>query len=62
MLGILFIVSALVGIILWYLYDRYDPTFDIIKDEVTQHKRLVVWYNDYNENGCYRTFYVITEL
>lgn len=62
MLGILFIVSALVGVILWYLYDRYDPTFDIIKDEVTQHKRLVVWYNDYNENGCYRTFYVITEL
>jgi ATP/ADP translocase len=62
MLGILFIVSALVGVILWYLYDRYDPTFDIIKDKVTQHKRLVVWYNDYNENGCYRTFYVITEL
>lgn len=62
MLGILFIVSALVGVILWYLYDRYDPTFDIIKDEVTQHKRLVVWYNDYNENGCLRTFYVITEL
>lgn len=62
MLGILFIVSALVGVILWYLYDRYDPTFDIIKDEVTQHKRLVVWYNDYSGNGCYRTFYVITEL
>ena len=62
MLGILFIGSALVGVILWYIYDRYDPTFDIIKDEVTQHKRLVVWYNDYNENGCYRTFYVITEL
>ena len=28
MLGILFIGSALVGVILWYLYDRYDPTFE----------------------------------
>ena len=62
MLGIIFIVSALVGVILWYLYDRYDPVFDIIKDEVTQHKRLIMWYNDYKENGCCRTFYVITEL
>lgn len=62
MLGILFIISALVGVILWYLYDRYDPKFDIIKDEVTQHKRLIMWYNDYKENGCCRTFYVITEL
>ena len=62
MLGILFIISALVGIILWYLYDRYDPAFDIIKDEATQHKMLIVWYNDYSKNGCYRTFYVITEL
>lgn len=62
MLGILFIISTLVGVILWYLYDRYDPTFDIIKDKVTQHKMLVMWYNDYKENGCCRTFYVITEL
>lgn len=62
MLGIIFIVSTLVVVILWYLYDRYDPTFDIIKDEVTQHKMLIVWYNNYSENGCYRTFYVITEL
>jgi ATP/ADP translocase len=62
MLGILFIVSALVGVILWYLYDRYNPTFDIIKDEITQHKMLVMWYNDYSKNRCYRTFYVITEL
>jgi ATP/ADP translocase len=62
MLGILFIVSALVGVILWYLYNKYDPKFDIIKDGVAQHKRLVMWYNDYSKNGCYRTFYVITEL
>lgn len=62
MLGIIFVVSVLIGSILWYLYDRYDPAFDIIKDEVTQHKMFVMWYNDYKENGCYRTFYVITEL
>lgn len=62
MLSILFIISMLVGAILLYLYDRYDPAFDIIKDEITQHKRLIIWYNEYKENGCYRTFYVITEL
>lgn len=62
MLGIIFIVSVLIGVILWYLYDRYDPKLDIIKDETTQHKRFVIWYNDYSRNGCYRTFYVIFEL
>ena len=63
MLGVIFIVSVIIGIILLHLYHKYEPSLDIIKDEVTQHKMLILWYNDYNEENDYiRTFYVITEL
>lgn len=44
------------------LYVKYDPKLEIIKRESEGNKMLVLWYNDYSEKGCYRTFYVITEL
>lgn len=45
-----------------YFYFKYDPVLEVIKTEANEHKLFVIWYNDYSKNGCYRTFYVITEL
>lgn len=63
-MGIIIFIGAVILLsIIINVWAKYSPSLDIIKD-MYNRKLLILWYNEYNEEGYFscRTYYVILEL